>query len=409
MPLQTKAVALLSLLGIVLIASLVYLIHTSAWFLWATLPEADVQVFLDRSGSVGPALDAAAEKYQFGEQLPFEALKSTRFVYGVSPGRRHVALVPEFGEFAQISADARREGWEVKRVGRLLIAQQSQVTTPLSASSSWQLFGQGLQGWISIWVNEGLPLKPVAAARLQSGSLPGISSPLRVIATQNRRKITFQLAREDAWPQAISAPDLFIGSPDVVASGPTTLLAGLPESLHQDWNQFLRTQFQFTHTRPDFMGDLAPFGQFLVVSTGSQTVVGAPYGFGQLAAQAQTWLGDEVAASRPVAQPFLLPDRTLGYEQRPGEAPSIFRPPNAETCTESNLTGTPFHLCRSGEHGLLGTGSSSLLPLQQALTQDSDTWYLELGPSRLSGLPGSPTRLQATGNTLTARLDLYLP
>lgn len=375
-------------LGLIILLAAAWWISTSAWFMWGVLSENPFRVFLDLSGPNRNLVTSLVSHYPaIAEKIPFDATTIRRVLY--APGEQIVAL-PRLGRGTDLIRQLKQAGWQPRRMGLLVVAAQGNNGTS-SLPETTSMIRSGIRNVVEKRIFSYQPLHPVFIAVIAPERVSSLQIPfLRVIGTRRGNSLHLSLVTEDidSWPSREKDQLPETRPLGLVASLPGSALKLLPPDQKRAWNEQLRAKLGLIHTKPDIIEDLSALPQ-VNLNLEKDLIALGQWGtdekFGQLL---QAWFGQELALQKPVSKAFLLPDRTLGYEKYPGEAPQVFSQiPNTGECQKSLVWTTPLSLCRN-DHELFVTNQAEMAPIPTSANDSA--WSLLLGKdltSRLSNLP----------------------
>lgn len=383
-----------------------YFIHTSAYVMWAMVPEEPLKIFLDLGGQQQILLRHLESQYHLDRFLGVPAGSPTRLVYTRSGARESAVVLPRLRQQHLLPKTLADQGWQTKRVGLLLLARRGPAPVPGGEVPTHVLLGQALAHFTTALIKDRLPVHPVLLASLSSSALPLLSEEFRLVGDFKEDTLLLTLEQGNAWPKLPSPPSL-APPPGFALSIPGSVLPFLPLDSKDQWNQYFWQKLHLTSSQPDLISALTSFSRVQAQGTETGTtlgVIGEEENFVKLA---DTWVAQEVAYTHPVTRAFRLPDGTLGYEKRPAPVAAAFVGPAVRKgCRSSELS---LFLCQSADQTALGTTPTAADSKVEFEPFISASWYITLsnaftGKLALPGISG----LVAWGSEKRATLALPL-
>ncbi len=317
---RKHAIRVTAALAAVTIIFLTYYISTSLWFFHGLVESKSPNVTLAITNAK-PVEDFTPHINQY--ILPQDATEATRFLsryaIGASGDQIVIAGLPRLRDQLRVSDSLLERGWQVKRVG-LYIYAENQTARPMTRPSNLIGYKQAL----AQIKNSSTPISPLGIAQVSQNSLPYIDRAYAAIAYWKRGRINIDAAlgsREIAKiEQGVISEESDNNKLDIaIQSG---VLQFAPTEIIIQWEQQAAALFGFKNTTPAILRDLVSQdriaitqgekegGEFIAIS-----VDGKPE---DAYAKIESWLLAEAAYDTPIKKAFRLPDGTLGYEYVPG-------------------------------------------------------------------------------------------
>lgn len=358
-------------------------LNTSSWFIWNLSPrDPDIALLVDYT-RVGAAFAALSGQYRLSSYLLFDANSATRFVYSRSEESDVIIAVPRFSRQRALPRQLANDGWHVRRLGLAVIAWQGKAPAPRLGEAFLETLKKRQLPWRPLLITQGKP----GVLRFDHPSFQLLVWP------EGQPALNLSLALNAAefapWPKETPSPS----SQQLALNIPGHIVSQLPEDLHASWNEYLAARLSFSQTTPDIMSSLAAFPSLAAAASDTTAAVGVFENAADFIALTNRWVGREQAYTAPVTAAFLLPDGTLGYEQRPGEVEDAFQPyPDVTGCRALREADRSLSLCQKGDKAYLTTD-----PAFSPFAEIKPVWSLSFGPETAARLPIPGQRMTAWG------------
>lgn len=356
---RTHAV-LATILVIGLLSSVGWLLSGpwSLWVLWHQLPSGSPQSRVAMDASLVPRSLIETTTGIRGEsfhQLGWQMTTSSH------------AVVARPRLFHQRAAEAalREAGYTVERHGGLWLRGEKAAATP---ERGWPSFLAVVRRVAASLVTEPQPLAPIFIASFVQDDTA--AAPTVVVGVQHREGVQALLMSETL--PAVSprrAPVEEALQHGTLLEGPPSFLLSLPPASIAIWDQLLYTRLAFRLTKPNLINSLKDFSHVTIyVDEGKSGVMvtGEVSTFQTLARQ---WVTNEERRQRPQQRAFRLPDRTVGYEEIPGDVAAVFTAEPHEGCQAPLPSKTTLWLCATEERAVLATDETTARALLGMATE----------------------------------------
>jgi hypothetical protein len=385
-----KWIATLILVVVLPLAALAW--HRSSWNVWEQLPPSgEIRVVLnpvaDTTGGQATALThflplpASATHY-----LPHVQ----RLGYSQTGTQHFLLLAPKVSALFSLPTQLVQDGWHVERSGLLIRAWDGNdvPATPNPVSAFFTSLAKAIIGRYNG--------RPWAVGSVETSLHPALPSSFRFSAQVGSRELLVHLTQDQHLPHVGQVAPL--PNPEVYVSLPGEAFSRLSPAQEQLWSGLLQQKLHFTHTKPAIIAAVAHFSRATVALDGTSAAISVQGDTAAFIQQATTWLQEEDSHSRFVKKAFRLPDKTVGYEDVPGDAQAVLQPSATDpTCLIPQGNRTTLVLCRDDSHAVLATSTDYA---KQFLTTPRTEWELSLRGPFLAAIPVSGlTKMAVIGSS----------
>jgi hypothetical protein len=408
-----KQVITITLCFVAIIALTLTISHLSLWFLWNLSPSGEIQVVVDQSNQAiasslpkvlpseikeiapGSTISRKFSFYKHNDKITILAIPAHPFLFS-----SHKALTNHFNNM----------GWSSYHLGLIIIAEPEGKQALNSLSHTWFRSLREL-------IRFDRPFHPFIIAELASDSILFIDTRIALIGyakqgpsiniltapteselSQNNIDNYTQTKKVDELQVAIKSQSLGL----------------LPVEMQQQWNVFYAESFGFHKTKPKFIESLFQHETIYLGYQSNNPVIVIKNNPQQFIDTAKEWVQDEESYSRPQKRAFQLPDKTLGYEQIPGDPRDVFKYDDNQCQHASWPDLEPnemlhLWLCENDSQvALARSKETALKAATQAIISDGQ-WHIHLGSKYAPSLSGQLLNsLSVTGNDIYTAIQLQL-
>jgi hypothetical protein len=376
-------------------------IHLSLWFLWAAVPDGAIRLAFSHPSNLSSFIDKyVLPALPLDLSLPREAIK--RSAVSISDGNTIIAVEPRhaFSPFAQrrLTEALKRRGWQVRRLGLVVIAANSEQALSRAPRGIRQLTAT-LRRAAGQALNPGDMNRPLAIMTAQAGSIPWYDQPFSAVAIEADNEIEIRYAGRGASVIAADYPaPPFPPENQLTAVLPGIIINDLPEQLKNGWNTLIISRLHLEQSQPDIFKAAAQHNNILVSIQGDQAVIAVQGGKGKFINGFIESIKAEEAYRRPERRAFRLPDGTIGYEMIAGQEQEI-TPPAAGACTAAGA----LILCAGEKTAAVGTEET----ITRAALAPAG-WHIRVGARYLheAALPLHAVVAAGDGKTAVIRVQL---
>lgn len=407
-----KQIIIIILCSIVAIALILIASHLSLWFLWTLLPQGEVKLAINQSNQaianplnklLPPEIkdiapdSTTSSKFAFSkhnDKITLLAIPSRPFLFS-----SHQALVNHF----------KNKGWNSYHLGLIIVAQPESKQELNRLSRAWFRSAREI-------IKFDRPLRPFIIAEADQNSIPFIDAPLALIGYTRQGSINILTA---PTANEISQNNITKHTPpakvkELQVAINSQSLSLLPTKMQQQWNTFYAESLGFHQTKPKLIELLLQHETIYLGLQNNSPIIAVGNNSQQFIDKIMEVVQIEEAYSRPQKRAFRLPDKTLGYEQVPGEPRNVFKYEDNQ-CQHASWpdqnTNEMLHLwlCESDNQAALAQNKPAALEIvTQTILSDSQ-WHIYLGsqyaPSLSNQLLNS---LSVTGNNTYTAIQLQL-
>ncbi len=381
---------LISTILAVSLAIIIY-IFLSLWNLWFLLPDQGIRLAINQTKPGTPFIADYLTRLQPDIKPVLES--SRRIAISINQDNITLAIVPRnFFKSQKISARLSQPGWSIRNYGLIIIANRGE-NSPSSFISSF------IKSSRSVF-SSNKPLQPALIFHVPPNSAANIDDTMYGLAVASTKSlsgqqaITLQMNNNSLQynPELNSQYKSVDGLQLAIPGG---ALSSLPKNIQDQLQKQILLHLPFKKTNPDIVSLLARQKWLQININDENIAISLKGNIISVADQIITWSKLEEAYARPVKQAFRLPDRTLAYEEVPGQLQAIFQVagndcrgaswPALDT-SKAGITGVnpsarvSIWLCRSGDTLTISNNQEwAQANLKIAAPAPADSWNMAIG------------------------------
>lgn len=403
-------------------------LHLSLWFLWSLLPPGEIQLAVDQSNQAvtNPLIKLLPTEIK---DIAPDSTMSAKFAFSQSNDKITLLAIPSrpflFSSHQALINHFNDKGWNSYHLGLIIIARPGQPADKQELdrlSHAWFRSAREL-------IKFDRPFRPFIITEAAPGSIPFIDAPIALIG-HTKQGNTINM---------LTAPTVSEISQNNIAkrTSPTRVnelqvainsqsLSLLPAEMQQQWNTFYAVSLGFHQTKPKLIELLFQHETIYLSSQNNSSVIAISGNPQQFIDTIKGWVQAEEAYSRPQKRAFQLPDKTLGYEQVPGDPRDIFKYDDNQCqhaswftpqSSKSGVGPAPLQenemlhlwLCKNGNQAALAQNKEAALEAATQPIIEDNQWRIHLGPQYAPSLSNQLLNsLSVTGNDTYTATQLQL-
>ncbi len=409
-----KKIIIILLCSFATITLIITISHLSLWFLWNLLPSGEIRLAVDQSNKsiADPLTKLLPTRIK---DIALDPTISSKFAFSKHNNKTTLLAIPShpflFSSHKELTDYFHNKGWSSYHLGLIIVAQPENK--------------QGLNSPISAWfrsvrelIKFDRPLHPFFIAEATPDSISFIDAPLALISHTKQGGIINVLTaptEREISENNITQHTQSIKVNELQVAINSQSLRLLPVEMQQQWDVFYAKSLGFIKTKPKIIELLLRHEAIYLSSQDSSPVIAVSNNSQQFINNIKEWVQIEESYSRPQKRAFKLPDKTLGYEQVPGDLRDVFKYDDSQCQHASWLTpqseDNMLHLwlCENDNQVALAQNKEAAL---KAATQPillDDQWHIYLGPQYAPSLSGQLLNsLSVAGNNIYTAIQLQL-
>jgi hypothetical protein len=415
-----KQIFIIILCFVLTIVLILTISHLSLWFLWALLPQGEIKLAVNQSSQVITDPLISLLPPQIKDIIPTSTL-SSKFALSKSDKKTTLLAIPSnpflFSSHKALTSYFNNKGWNSYHFGLIIVAHPNGNQKLNHLSGAW--FRS-----INELIKLDRPIYPLIIIEATPGSISFIDESIaligyikqgdtiNVLTASAENEISQNNITRQTQQGEVNELQIAINSQS---------LNLLPAEMRQQWDSFYAESFGFYKTKPNLTRSLLQHETiYLSVQNNSPIIAisGNPLKFINTIKE---WVQVEEAYSRPQKRAFRLPDKTLGYEQVPGDSRDVFKYDDnqcqhASWPAPQGFSGVKpkddmlhLWLCKNNNQVALAQSKEAALETANQLIVSDGQWRLYLGPQYAPPLSNQLLNsLSVIGNDTYSLIQLQL-